>query len=142
MNAHSGFAKGRLRDWLRRAAAVLLLVASVVLVLQTTAHAGMSVWMTSRQATASMLDHHCSHSGAKADASTPSIPNPCSPSTEGLGNHGDSCEQLCAMTVVLPDPLTILSSAGRNIPDMIWTGLWGHSAGAILRPPRRFAVAS
>ena len=141
MNAHSGFAKGRLRDWLRRAAAVLLLAASVVLVLQTTAHVRMGVPMISKQATASMLNHPCAQSGAKSDASAPSIPNPCSADTDGLGSHGDSCEQLCAMGVVLPDPLTIPSSTGGNIPDMIWTGLWGHSAGAILRPPRRFAVA-
>lgn len=141
MNGHSRFAKGPLGDWLRRAAAVLLLAASVVLVLQTTAHAGMSVQMMHQRATTSMPDHPCSHSGTKADASAPSIRHLCNADTDGLGSHGDSCEQLCAMTVVLPDPLTILSSAGRNIPDMIWTGLWGHSAGAILRPPRRFAVA-
>lgn len=141
MNAHSRFAKGRLRDWLRRAAAVLLLAASVVLVLQTTAHAVMSVQMMPHQAITSMLDHPCSHSGAKADASTPSIPNPYSLGTEGLGSHGYGCEQLCAITVVLPEPLTMLSSAGGNISDTIWTRLWGHSAAAILHPPRRFAFA-
>ncbi len=141
MNAHSRFTKGPLGNWLRRAAAVLLLAASVVLVLQTTAHAGMSVQMMPQRATTSLPDHHCSHSSTKADASAPSIRHLCNAGTEGVGNHGDSCEQLCAMTVVLPDPLTIPSSTGGNIPDMIWTGLWGHSAGAILRPPRRFAVA-
>jgi len=141
MNAHSRFAKGCLRDWLRRAAAVLLLAASAVLVLQTTAHVGMGVPMMSKQATASMLNHPCAHSGAKSDASAPSIPHPRSADTDGLGSHGDSCEPLCAIGVVLPDPLTIPSPAGGNIPDIIWIGLWSHSAGTFLRPPRRFAVA-
>lgn len=141
MRTRSRFAKGRLQDWVRRAAAAIMLTAFAVLVLQTTAHAGMDARMMHERGAFTMVDHPCHPSGDKAAMSRLAFSAPCGADAEELRSQGDSCEQLCAMTIVLPDPSAVVSPAGRDVPGRIWSDDLGHSAQGILRPPRTVAVA-
>ena len=141
MSPRSKFAKGRLRDWLRRSAAAIVLAAFAVLVLQTGAHAGMGTQMMHEHVSDTMMDHHCHPSGEKAGVSRLPVTDRCGADTDGLNSQGDSCDQFCTISVVLPDPSPVDLTVGRDFMETIWSDLPGRSAQGILRPPRPFAVA-
>ena len=134
-------ARRRLKDWLQQAATAILLAAFAVLVLQTTAPAGMGAHILHDQLSMVAVDPHCHPSDASADESGLSLSNRCSAEADKLNTQGDSCEQLCMISVVLPDPSPVDLSVGGEFLFRIWSGRLGRTGWGLLRPPRSFAAA-
>ena len=134
-------ARRRLKDWLRQAATAILLAAFAVLVLQTTVPAGMGAHIFHEQPSIAAVDPHCHPSDVSADNSGLSLSNRCSAHADKLNPQGDSCEQLCMISVVLPDPSPIDLSVGGDFLFRIWSDRLGRTDLGLLRPPRSFAAA-
>jgi hypothetical protein len=141
MNMQSLSAKRSLKDWLQQAATAILLAAFAVLVLQTTAPAGMGAHISHDQLSMAAVDPHCQPSDVSAGESGLSLSNRCSAEADKLNTQGDSCEQLCMISVVLPDPSPVDLSVGGEFLFRIWSGRLGRTGWGLLRPPRSFAAA-
>ena len=141
MNMQSLSAKRSLKDWLQQAATAILLAAFAVLLMQTTAPAGMGAHILHDQLSMVAVDPHCHPSDASADESGLSLSNRCSAHADKLNPQGDSCEQLCMISVVLPDPSPVDLSVGGDFLFKIWSDPLGRTALGPLRPPRSFVAA-
>lgn len=130
-----------LKDWLRQAATAILLGAFAVLVLQTTAPAGMGAHILHDQLSMVAVDPHCHPSDASTDESGLSLSNRCSADADKLNTQGDSCEQLCMISIVLPGHLPVDLSVGGDFLFKIWSDRLGRTSVGLLRPPRSLAAA-
>ena len=141
MRMHPISARRSLKDWLRQAATAILLAAFAVLLMQTTAPAGMGAHILHDQLSMVAVDPHCHPSDASADESGLSLSNRCSADADKLDTQGDSCEQLCMISVVLPGHSPVDLSVGGDFLFRIWSDRLGRTDLGLLRPPRSFAAA-
>jgi hypothetical protein len=134
-------ARRSLKDWLRQAAMAILLGAFAVLVLQTTAPSGMGAHILHDRLSTVAVDPHCHPSDASADESGLSLSNRCNADADKLNTQGDSCEQLCMISFVLPGHSPVDLSVGGDFLFKIWSDRLGRTSVGLLRPPRSFVAA-
>ena len=125
----------------QRAAPATRLAAFAVLVLQTTGPAGMGAHMFHDQLSMAAVDPYCQPSDVSEDESGLSLSNPCSADADKLNTQGDSCEQLCMISVVLRGHSPVDLSVGGDFLFKIWSDRLGRTGLGLLRPPRSFAAA-
>ncbi|MFC3169483.1 hypothetical protein [Paracoccus fontiphilus] len=141
MSAEARSVRLSLQDWLRKAATVILMVAFAVLVLQTTAHAGMGAHIRHDDLAVAAADHHCQPSDASAGASGLSSSDHCGADADRLDAYGDSCDQFCGLFIVLPRQSLTDPLVGGDFLFKIWSDRLGRTALGLLRPPRSFVAA-
>ncbi|AYF03810.1 MULTISPECIES: hypothetical protein [Paracoccus] len=141
MSAEAGSLRLSLQDWLRKAATAILMVAFAVLILQTTAHAGMGAHIRHDHLAMAAADHHCQPSDAAAGEFGLSSSDHCGADADRLDAYGDNCDQLCTLSIVLPRQTLTDPFVGGDFLFKIWSDPLGRTALGPLRPPRSFVAA-
>lgn len=123
-------------DWLRRAAAMLLLLGFAAFALQAAVQPALATHMTHAGQTAAAADQGCAHFHAAGDMDSESAAETgCSDDSRSSLRH-DCCIQFCTFVAVLPEMSLVEPTWAENALPSLWSHRSGRALDGVLRPPR------
>lgn len=125
---------------LRRAAAMLLMLAFAVFALQAAFQPVLAAHMTHAGQTVAIADQACAQLHAAGDKDSPDAAGTGCSDDPGSPLPHDCCIQLCTFVAVLPAMSSVEPSWEDDVPSSVWPHRFGRALDRILRPPRLFAA--